>query len=151
VIGLHGPGLFSGAYKAPQELNWVVGVVLLLLVVVIAFTGYALRWDQDGSGPAVVGMKIGSYSRMATIQFLMAAMGRNTPASSPYTCGSCRGAGTALSVFTCTSSGAGVLRRTRWVQGRLAKLKERQRLEEFGSTRMTASLRGAVTDHADRD
>src|ERR671933_1385627 len=49
VIGLHMFRVyFSGAYKAPRELNWVVGVALLLLVVVIAFSGYVLRWDQDG-------------------------------------------------------------------------------------------------------
>lgn len=63
VIGLHmARTFFSGAYKAPRELNWVVGVVLLLLVVVLAFTGYLLRWDQDGFWASVVGIKIGSYS-----------------------------------------------------------------------------------------
>src|SRR3712207_6717397 len=42
VIGLHMlRTFFSGAYKAPRELNWVVGVVLILLVTVLAFTGYA--------------------------------------------------------------------------------------------------------------
>src|SRR3712207_8022847 len=42
VIGLHMVRtFFSGAYKAPRELNWVVGVVLILLVTVLAFTGYA--------------------------------------------------------------------------------------------------------------
>ena len=75
VIGLHMFRVyFSGAYKAPRELNWVVGVVLLLLVVVIAFSGYVLRWDQDGFWATVVGMKIGSYSPLVgryVIQFLM--------------------------------------------------------------------------------
>jgi menaquinol-cytochrome c reductase cytochrome b subunit len=75
VIGLHmAQVFFSGGYKAPRELNWVVGVILLLLVVVIAFTGYALRWDQDGFWATVVGMKIGSYSPFVggpTINFLM--------------------------------------------------------------------------------
>jgi quinol-cytochrome oxidoreductase complex cytochrome b subunit len=75
VIGLHmAQVFFSGGYKAPRELNWVVGVVLLLLVVVLAFTGYLLRWDQDGFWASVVGMKIGSYSPFVggpTIRFLM--------------------------------------------------------------------------------
>jgi menaquinol-cytochrome c reductase cytochrome b subunit len=62
-IGLHmGQVFFSGGYKAPRELNWVVGVILLLLVIGLAFTGYLLRWDQDGFWASVVGMKIGSYS-----------------------------------------------------------------------------------------
>lgn len=63
MIGLHmAQTFFSGGYKAPRELNWVVGVILLLLVIGLAFTGYLLRWDQDGFWASVVGMKIGSYS-----------------------------------------------------------------------------------------
>jgi menaquinol-cytochrome c reductase cytochrome b subunit len=49
-------------------------VVLLLLVIVLAFTGYLLRWDQDGFWASVVGMKIGSYSPGVgsfTIHFLL--------------------------------------------------------------------------------
>src|SRR3712207_8431052 len=60
LIGLHmAQVFFSGGYKAPRELNWIVGVVLLLLVIGLAFTGYLLRWDQDGFWASVVGMKIG--------------------------------------------------------------------------------------------
>ncbi len=63
LIGLHMLQVFlSGAYKAPREVNWVLGVTLLLLTLAIAFTGYALRWDQDGFWATVVGIKIGSYS-----------------------------------------------------------------------------------------
>lgn len=63
MIGLHmAQVFFSGGYKAPREMNWIVGVVLLLLVIGLAFTGYLLRWDQDGFWASVVGMKIGSYS-----------------------------------------------------------------------------------------
>jgi menaquinol-cytochrome c reductase cytochrome b subunit len=63
VIGLHMlRTFFSGAYKAPREINWVIGVVLILLVTVLAFTGYALRWDAEGFWAWEVGVKIGSYS-----------------------------------------------------------------------------------------
>ena len=63
VIGLHmARTFFSGSYKSPREINWIVGVILLLLVIGLAFTGYLLRWDQDGFWASVVGIKIGSYS-----------------------------------------------------------------------------------------
>ena len=63
VIGLHMMRtFFSGSYKAPREMNWIVGVVLILLVTVLAFTGYALRWDQEGFWAWEVGIKIGSYT-----------------------------------------------------------------------------------------
>ena len=63
VIGLHMlRTFFSGAYKAPREMNWIVGVALILIVTVLAFSGYALRWDAEGFWAWEVGIKIGSYS-----------------------------------------------------------------------------------------
>jgi ubiquinol-cytochrome c reductase cytochrome b subunit len=38
-------GFFSGAYKKPRELTWISGVVLLLIVLGLGFTGYLLPWD----------------------------------------------------------------------------------------------------------
>lgn len=37
---------FAGAYRPPREFNWVVGVVLLLLTILLSYTGYLLPWDQ---------------------------------------------------------------------------------------------------------
>ncbi len=37
---------YHGAYKPPREFNWVVGVVLLFLTLLLSFTGYLLPWDQ---------------------------------------------------------------------------------------------------------
>ena len=63
VIGLHMlRTFFAGAYKAPREMNWVIGVALIFIVTILAFTGYALRWDQEGFWAWEVGVKIGSYS-----------------------------------------------------------------------------------------
>ena len=38
----------DGAYKAPRELNFIFGVLLLLLVLGLSLTGYLLPWDQKG-------------------------------------------------------------------------------------------------------
>ena len=47
---------FTGAYKKPRELNWIVGVGLGALTVMAGFTGYVLRWDQEAVGAAGVGL-----------------------------------------------------------------------------------------------
>ena len=47
VVFLHMSRVFyHGAYKAPREFNWVIGVILLLLTLLLSFTGYLLPWDQ---------------------------------------------------------------------------------------------------------
>lgn len=47
---------FTGAYKKPRELNWIVGVGLGALTIMAGFTGYVLRWDQEAVGAAGVGL-----------------------------------------------------------------------------------------------
>ncbi len=37
-----------GSYKKPRELTWWIGILLMLLVLVFAVSGYVLRWDQAG-------------------------------------------------------------------------------------------------------
>ncbi len=39
-------GLYYGSYKAPRELLWMLGVVILLLMMGTAFMGYVLPWGQ---------------------------------------------------------------------------------------------------------
>ncbi len=49
VSGLHlVQGAWLGAYRKPRELTWLLGIVLLLLVLGFAITGFVLRWDQAG-------------------------------------------------------------------------------------------------------
>ncbi len=49
---------FFGAYKYPRELNWVIGVVLLILTFVMSFTGYLLPFDQRSYWATIVAMNI---------------------------------------------------------------------------------------------
>lgn len=37
---------YTSAYKKPREFNWLVGLVLFVLTLALAFTGYILPWDQ---------------------------------------------------------------------------------------------------------
>jgi quinol-cytochrome oxidoreductase complex cytochrome b subunit len=37
---------YHGAYKPPRQFNWVIGVVLLLVTLLLSYTGYLLPWDQ---------------------------------------------------------------------------------------------------------
>jgi quinol-cytochrome oxidoreductase complex cytochrome b subunit len=39
-------GLYYGSYKAPRELLWIIGVIILLIMMATAFMGYVLPWGQ---------------------------------------------------------------------------------------------------------
>jgi quinol-cytochrome oxidoreductase complex cytochrome b subunit len=59
LVFLHmGRTFFFGAYKYPRELNWVIGVVLLILTMTMAFTGYLLPFDQRSFWASIVGINI---------------------------------------------------------------------------------------------
>ena len=49
---------FTGAYKKPRELNWVVGVLLFLVILGSGFTGYLLPWDMKAYFATSVGVEI---------------------------------------------------------------------------------------------
>lgn len=59
LIVLHMLRVFlSSAYKKPREITWLSGVIMLLLVLAIAFTGGLLPWDQRGYWATRVGTEI---------------------------------------------------------------------------------------------
>src|ERR1019366_335505 len=59
LVFLHmGRTFFFGAYKSPRELNWVIGVVLLILTMTMSFTGYLLPFDQRAYWATIVGVNI---------------------------------------------------------------------------------------------
>jgi quinol-cytochrome oxidoreductase complex cytochrome b subunit len=45
----------TGSYKKPREFNWCVGVILLVLTMLLSFTGYLLPDDQLGFWAVTVG------------------------------------------------------------------------------------------------
>jgi quinol-cytochrome oxidoreductase complex cytochrome b subunit len=52
----------TGSYKPPREFNWNVGVILLVLTLLLSFTGYLLPWDQL----AIWAITVGSNMARAT-------------------------------------------------------------------------------------
>lgn len=40
--------IIDGAYKAPREMNFWLGIVLMMIVLGLSLTGYLLPWDQKG-------------------------------------------------------------------------------------------------------
>jgi len=59
AIGLHMLQTFLyGAYKPPREAMWMVGVVLFLVVMGFAFTGYLLPWDQNAYWATQIGINM---------------------------------------------------------------------------------------------
>ena len=47
-----------GAYKYPRELNWILGVLILVSGMAEGFTGYLLPWDNTAYWATVVGINI---------------------------------------------------------------------------------------------
>lgn len=56
VVILHMLRVFlTGSYRPPREFNWVIGVSLLVLTLLLSFTGYLLPWDQLAYWATTVG------------------------------------------------------------------------------------------------
>jgi ubiquinol-cytochrome c reductase cytochrome b subunit len=49
-----------GAYKAPREIMWVIGVILLIITLVLGLTGYLLPWDMNAYFASQVAINIAS-------------------------------------------------------------------------------------------
>lgn len=51
---------FTGSYRPPREFNWVIGVMLLVLTLLLSYTGYLLPWDQLAFWAVTVGTNMGA-------------------------------------------------------------------------------------------
>src|SRR5260370_31644828 len=49
---------WTGSYRAPRELNWIVGVTMLLIILFFSLTGYLLPWDTKAYFATEVTIKI---------------------------------------------------------------------------------------------
>ncbi|HTA37918.1 MAG TPA: cytochrome b N-terminal domain-containing protein, partial [Candidatus Acidoferrales bacterium] len=50
--------LIWGAYKSPRELQWIVGILLFVVTLVLGLTGYLLPWDMDAYFASQVSLNI---------------------------------------------------------------------------------------------
>ena len=50
--------VLTRAYLPPRRLNWVIGMTLLLTVLLLDFSGYVLRWDEQGRLAGLVGWNL---------------------------------------------------------------------------------------------
>ncbi|HTX56361.1 MAG TPA: cytochrome b N-terminal domain-containing protein [Candidatus Acidoferrales bacterium] len=57
--------LIFGAYKSPRELQWIVGVLLLIVTLVLGLTGYLLPWDMDAYFASQVSLNITGLAPVA--------------------------------------------------------------------------------------
>ncbi|MCZ6752934.1 MAG: cytochrome b N-terminal domain-containing protein, partial [Acidobacteria bacterium] len=65
TVWLHMMRVFlTGSYKKPREFNWSVGVILLVLTMLLSFTGYLLPDDQLGFWAVTVGTNMARASPM---------------------------------------------------------------------------------------
>ncbi len=74
----------TGAYKngsavgAARPLNWLVGLVLLILTLLLSFTGYLLPWDQLAYWAITVGTNIASAAPLVGEQIRYVLLGGHT-------------------------------------------------------------------------
>src|SRR6186713_1702287 len=67
----------TGSYKPPREFNWNVGVILLVLTLLLSFTGYLLPWDQLAMWAITVGSNMARATPIAEHESPLASMVRH--------------------------------------------------------------------------
>ena len=66
TVWLHMARVFyQGAYKPPREFNWAIGTFLLLITLLLSFSGYLLPWDQLAVWAITVGTNMAKYAPIA--------------------------------------------------------------------------------------
>ena len=65
---------FTGAYRNPRELNWLIGVGLMFFTIFFGYSGYLLPWDALAFGAATIGINMAAATplvgpQVATLMF----------------------------------------------------------------------------------
>jgi quinol-cytochrome oxidoreductase complex cytochrome b subunit len=100
IVILHMIRVFlTGSYKTPREFNWVIGVVLLVLTLLLSFTGYLLPWDQLALWAVTVGTNMAAASPMLGAEGPFAMLGRSNDVRFVLLGGKAVGANTLLRFY----------------------------------------------------
>ena len=76
LLGLHFMQvIIAGAYRAPREVNFWLGLVLMQIVLGLSLTGYLLPWDQKGYYATKVATNIVGVTPMIGPQLQQIAQG----------------------------------------------------------------------------
>lgn len=73
--------VFTGSATHSRRFNYLLGLILFLLIVLIDFTGYILRWDQGIQWALVVGVNLVKSIPLAGESLYMALLGEAHPGS----------------------------------------------------------------------
>ncbi len=68
---------FTGGYKRPREFNWVIGILLWVVTLVLSYTGYLLPWDQLAYWAVTVGTNIAGAVPLVGEQIRLLLLGAN--------------------------------------------------------------------------
>ncbi|HET7421296.1 MAG TPA: cytochrome b N-terminal domain-containing protein [Candidatus Dormibacteraeota bacterium] len=76
---------WTGSYRAPRELNWMVGVLMLLLILALSLTGYLLPWDTKAYFATEVTIKIAGLAPPAQLGAFIKEILQGGPVVGPPT------------------------------------------------------------------
>lgn len=68
---------YHGAYRPPRQFNWVLGVLLLILTLLLSYTGYLLPWDQLAYWAVTVGTNMARATPFLGEKFRFLLLGGN--------------------------------------------------------------------------
>lgn len=69
---------YKGGYRPPREFNWVIGVFLFLVTLLLSYTGYLLPWDQLAYWAITVGSNMLAAAPIFGHQGRFLLLGGNT-------------------------------------------------------------------------